>query len=82
MNLQYTRASSALSFSGIRHQFSIVENILLSIYSVKFIRNIGSLLQIPGEDPPDVQFREQGYLVLADDNGASIMEENHKLQRC
>jgi len=60
----------------------VVENIHLSTYTVNFIRNIGTLLRIPGEDPPDVQFREQGYLMLANENGASVMEENHKMQRC
>jgi len=78
---QYSRASSALSLSGIRQQFSIEENIRLSSYSMEFLRNIGSLLKVPGEDAPDVQFVEQGYLILAGEQGASIMEENHKLQR-
>ncbi|XP_065890055.1 FAD-dependent oxidoreductase domain-containing protein 1-like isoform X2 [Dysidea avara] len=77
----YTRASSALSFAGIRHQYSVVENIRLSTYSVNFLKNIKSLLQIPGEDPPDVQFKEQGYLLLADEYSAGVMEENHKLHR-
>lgn len=79
--LQYSRASSALSFSGIRQQFSLEENIRLSSYSMEFLRNIGSLLNVPGEDPPDIQFVEQGYLILAGEQGAHVAEENHKLQR-
>ena len=53
----------------------------MSTYSVNFLKNIKSLLQIPGEDPPDVQFKEQGYLLLADEYSAGVMEENHKLHR-
>lgn len=70
-----------MSLSGIRQQFSIEENIRLSSYSLEFLHNIGSLLKVPGEDAPDIQFVEQGYLILAGDQGASVMEESHKLQR-
>lgn len=78
---QYTKASSALSFSGIRQQFSIEENIRLSSYSLEFLRSIGNLLNLPGEDPPDIQFVEQGYLILAGEQGVKVAEENHALQR-
>ena len=67
--------------SGIRQQFSIEENIRLSSYSMEFLRDIGTLLHIPGEDPPDVQFVEQGYLILSSEQGAAVAEENHKIQR-
>ena len=67
--------------SGIRQQFSIEENIRLSSYSMEFLRNIGTLLKVPGEDAPNIQFVEQGYLILSSEQGAAVAEENHKLQR-
>lgn len=37
---QYSRASTGLSVGGIRQQFSLPENIQLSLFSVDFLRNI------------------------------------------
>ena len=81
LQYQYSRASSALSISGIRQQFSTEENIRLSSYSLEFLRNSGTLLKVAGDDAPDIQFVEQGYLILCDEQGAAIAEENYKLQR-
>ena len=60
LQYQYSRASSALSISGIRQQFSTEENIRLSSYSLEFLRNSGTLLKVAGDDAPDIQFVEQG----------------------
>ncbi|ESO97534.1 hypothetical protein LOTGIDRAFT_103661, partial [Lottia gigantea] len=61
----YTRASSVLSCGGLRHQFSLAENIQLSMYTTEFLQEIKEHLSILGEnDPPDVQFNHQGYLFL------------------
>ena len=48
---------------------------------MEFLRNIGNLLKIPGEDAPDIQFVEQGYLILAGEKGATVAEKNHELQK-
>ena len=48
---------------------------------MEFLRNIGTLLNVPGDDVPDIQFVEQGYLILSSEQGAAVAEENHKLQR-
>lgn len=37
---QYSQASTGLSVGGIRQQFSLPENIQLSLFSVSFLRNI------------------------------------------
>lgn len=37
---QYSRASTVLSVGGIRQQFSVPENIQLSLFSIEFLRNI------------------------------------------
>ncbi|KAG7260653.1 hypothetical protein CRUP_000692, partial [Coryphaenoides rupestris] len=63
----YSRASTVLSAGGIRQQFSLLENIELSLASADFMRNIN--------------FNHSGYLFLANENVAHIMEENHSTQR-
>lgn len=76
----YSRASSALSASSIRQQFSSAINIQLSQFGIEFLRNAGERLEVDGERP-DVGLREQGYLFLASEAGAEVLEENHRLQR-
>ncbi len=75
----YSRASSALSASSIRQQFSTAINIALSLFGIEFLRKTGELLAVDGERP-DVGLREQGYLFLASKSGAGVLEENHRLQ--
>ncbi|XP_071948064.1 FAD-dependent oxidoreductase domain-containing protein 1-like [Antedon mediterranea] len=78
---QYTRCASTLAAGGIRQQFSNAENIQMSMYSAEFLHNIKENLCVADEDPPDVQFNEHGYLFLATERGAHILQENHKIQR-
>lgn len=77
----YSQASTVLSAGGIRQQFSLTENIQLSIASADFMRNINEHLSILNEDPIDLQFNHSGYLFLASENVAHIMEENYSTQR-
>lgn len=78
---KYTRSSSALSVGGIRQQFSLPENVQLSMYSAEFLRNIKQHLSVLDDDPPDIQFQPDGYLFLASEAGAEQMMENHKIQK-
>ncbi|XP_056593228.1 FAD-dependent oxidoreductase domain-containing protein 1 isoform X1 [Triplophysa dalaica] len=77
----YTQASTVLSCGGIRQQFSLKENILLSLASADFLKNINDHLGMLNEDPVDLQFNHSGYLFLASDKSAHIMEENYRTQR-
>ncbi|XP_061607322.1 FAD-dependent oxidoreductase domain-containing protein 1 isoform X1 [Phyllopteryx taeniolatus] len=77
----YSRASTVLSAGGIRQQFSLLENISLSMASADFLRNINEHLGVLNEDPVDVQFNQAGYLLLASDKAAHIMEDNYHTQR-
>ncbi|XP_077402135.1 FAD-dependent oxidoreductase domain-containing protein 1 isoform X2 [Vanacampus margaritifer] len=76
----YSQASSVLSAGGIRQQFSLPENINLSLASADFLRNINEHLGMLNEDAVDVHFNQAGYLFLASHKGAHVMEENHKTQ--
>lgn len=77
----YTRAASVLSVGGIRHQFSLPENVRLSMFTSEFLRNIKQYLSVLDMDPPDIQFNLQGYLFLASPEGAEQLVKNAKMQR-
>lgn len=72
----YTTASTPLSLGGLRQQFSLVENIQMSLYGADFIRNIKEHL---GDDV-DVNFTPYGYLMLATEESAEVLKQNSRLQ--
>ncbi|BDT68852.1 4-methylaminobutanoate oxidase (formaldehyde-forming) [Comamonadaceae bacterium OS-1] len=76
----YARASSALSASSIRQQFSTDINIRISAFGIDFLRNAGTLLACNG-DAPNIGLYEGGYLYLATVAGAATLQDNHALQR-
>lgn len=65
----YARASSSLSASSIRQQFSTKVNIALSQYGLEYIRSA------------DVGLREPGYLYLAGPEGLPVLRDNLVVQR-
>lgn len=78
----YAKASAPRSAGGIRQQFSLPVNVQLSIYGVEFLRRILAELCAAVDVDTDVQFRENGYLLLAaDSSGAQALRENHEVQR-
>lgn len=76
----YVNASSALSASSIRQQFSSPVNIAISQYGINFLREIERHLAVDGETP-DLALTERGYLYLATPAGESILRENHEIQK-
>jgi sarcosine oxidase len=76
----YARSSTALSVGGIRQQFSTPENIALSLFSSRFVKDAHRLLAVGGEEP-DLGFREDGYLFLATSTGVPVLERNLFRQR-
>lgn len=76
----YARASSALSASSIRQQFSQPVNIALSRWSLDFLRQVGDELAVAGERPA-IGLVEPGYLYLATAAGAGVLRDNHAVQR-
>jgi len=76
----YRRASSALSASSIRQQFSTEINIRLSQASLDFYRRIGDLLETAGERP-EIGLVERGYLFLATAAGVDALHANHAVQQ-
>lgn len=78
----YSKSSAVLSAGGIRHQFSIRENVQMSIYGIDFVKNAPDLLAVDGEAADSLQFQEHGYLFLASsERGKAAMQRNHATQR-
>ena len=75
----YRCASSALSASGIRQQFSAPVNIRISQYGIEFLRRADELLAC-GDERPAIVVNEAGYLVLAAPRGLEALRHNHALQ--
>ena len=72
----YANSCTARSAGGIRQQFSAPENIALSRFGLKLIRELKSEF---GPEA-DVAFREQGYLILASPEGLPVLKVNHAVQ--
>ncbi len=75
----FARASSALSASSIRQQFSTPVNIALSQASLAFLRRADEELAM-GDERPALGFVEAGYLYLASDAGAATLRRLNALQ--
>ena len=77
----FTHASTALSASGIRTQFSNAINVKISQYGSQVIRDFADLMQV-GDDRPDLNFHPGGYLFLArTPEQEQTLRENHRVQR-
>jgi FAD-dependent oxidoreductase domain-containing protein 1 len=76
----YERASSSLSLSSIRQQFSQPVNMALSRWSIDFLRRAAAELAV-ADDRPVIGLVEHGYLYLAKPAGAATLRSLHGLQR-
>ena len=72
----YQFGCTGRSLGGLRQQFSTPENIELSKFGLRLMRN---LKQEFGPEA-DVSFHENGYLIMASPEGLPILEENHRIQ--
>ncbi len=76
----YATASSALSASSIRQQFSTPANIALSRFGLGFLQNATEHLSVDG-DTVDLGLRTPGYLYLATPAGEPVLRQTHAIQR-
>lgn len=79
-DFKYEFASALRSAGGIRQQFSLPENIKMSMYGIDFIKNSHEL-KVNEDQDVDVQLHEYGYLFLATDAGKPVLFENNKTQK-
>ena len=76
----YQTCSTALSWGGIRQQFSTKECITMSAYGMEFYQNAATCLAVDGQ-APELGFVEGGYLLLFDESGREAAKESFDLQR-
>ena len=78
----YRFASTSLSSSSIRVQFSNPINVRISQFGSAFITDFAKTMQVAGEAPPDLNFHQGGYLFLAGTaEQEQTLRENHVVQR-
>jgi FAD-dependent oxidoreductase domain-containing protein 1 len=77
MDTSFKHSCTALSLGGLRQQFSTPENIALSMFGLNLLRNLKTEFGLDA----DVGFKEQGYLILASQDGLATLEENHATQK-
>lgn len=75
----YREASSALSASSIRQQFTTPACMKMSQHSFEFLRHIDDYLNV-GEGRVDVSLTERGYLYLADATHAGDLRAALEIQ--
>ena len=70
----YEFSSTVLSDANIRLQFNVKENIQISQYGLKVLLTFADDMAVE-DDKPDIAFRQQGNLFLADEagKGAALM---------
>src|ERR1700742_675516 len=71
----YARASSALSASSIRQQFSTPLSIHLSRFCIGFLRKLRELLDV------DLCLKQPGYLYPSSAAGDAVLKANHPIQK-
>jgi len=76
----YSRASTSLSLGGVRVQFSLKENILISLYAQEFFSRFEEEMAVEREKP-SIDYRRAGYFFLIDRPGWSAAEKDMELQR-
>ncbi|XP_063234763.1 FAD-dependent oxidoreductase domain-containing protein 1-like [Bacillus rossius redtenbacheri] len=77
----YAQASTVLSCGGLCQQFTVPENVQMSLYGAEFLRNIKTHLSVPNHEAPDVRFTPCGYMFLASESSAEHLQEAYKLQK-
>jgi glycine/D-amino acid oxidase-like deaminating enzyme len=79
----YEFSSTALSTSAIRQQYSNPINVKISQFGIEIIRSFPERMArfFPGEPPPDLGFREHGYLYCCSSEGVEAARARADLQR-
>ena len=77
---RYEKASSSLSASSIRQQFTCPVNIRLSQFGIAFLREAEQHLGLP-DHPVALGLQEPGYLYLAQPEQTAALHTAHQIQK-
>lgn len=72
----FTYSSTTLSAASLRQQFSIPENIRMSLFGLEFLKSAKERF-----GDVDLAWHEGGYLILASDAGLPVLRANHRVQK-
>lgn len=76
----YSKASTTLSMANARIQFSLKENILVSLYALEVLERFEEEMAV-GDSRASISYRREGNLFLVDDNIRKPAEEAFSLQK-
>ena len=76
----YTQASTTLSMSNVRIQFSLRENVQISQYAFEVLEQFEEEMAVNGEQPR-IYFRREGNLFLVDAAGEEAARAAFELQK-
>jgi glycine/D-amino acid oxidase-like deaminating enzyme len=80
MDPDYTYNSTVLSDGNARLQFNLKENILISLYGMERLKSFSEDMAV-GDWRPEVDFRQQGNLFLADEESVENAKAGLTLQQ-
>jgi len=76
----YTRASTTLSLSNARIQFSLKQNIQISQYAFEILEQFEEVMAVD-DARPSIALRREGNLFILDHNGRQAAEKSLNLQQ-
>ncbi len=76
----YARASTTLSMSNVRIQFSLKENIQISRYAFEVLDRFEDEMAVDG-NKPKIYFHREGNLFLVDENNQAQSRRAYELQK-
>jgi len=76
----YTYASSTLSMANIRIQFSLKQNVQVSLYAFERLEKFAEEMQV-NDDRPEIAFHREGNLFLVNAAGETAARKAFKMQQ-
>jgi len=76
----YSQASTALSMSNVRVQFSLKENVQISLYTLQVLKRFEEDMAVDGGQPK-IYFRQEGNLFLVDAAAEAAARQAAKMQK-
>ena len=76
----YQHASTTLSMANVRIQFSLKENILVSMYAMEVLENFEEEMAVEDRRPA-IAFRREGNLFIVDAAGKEAARRAYRLQK-